>query len=88
MLMVMRKLSCCFPNYHPFWLYLSSNITLADYNMGYCLTGTLERGDQHANQFQTTHFAVIRRCWPASNDGHDSQTHKTQHTYIDFLFNR
>uniref|UniRef100_A0A336MPD4 CSON004636 protein n=1 Tax=Culicoides sonorensis TaxID=179676 RepID=A0A336MPD4_CULSO len=46
-------------------LYLSSNISLADYNMGYCLTGTLERGCKRTNQFQTTHFAVIRRCWPA-----------------------
>ncbi|XP_058465287.1 uncharacterized protein LOC131438910 [Malaya genurostris] len=72
-----------------FKLYLSSNITLADYNMGYCLTGTLERGDQRSNQFQTTHFAVIRRCWPSHE--HDSTGHgghKSQHTYIDFLFNR
>ncbi|EAL38889.3 AGAP011720-PA, partial [Anopheles gambiae str. PEST] len=52
-------------------LYLSSNISLADYNMGYCLTGTLERGCERTNQYQTTHFAVIRRCWPSNeHDGH------------------
>lgn len=45
-------------------LYLSSNISITDYNMGYCLTGTLERGCNRTNQFQTTHFAVVRRCWP------------------------
>ncbi|XP_053668623.1 uncharacterized protein LOC128719028 [Anopheles marshallii] len=90
-----------------FKLYLSSNISLADYNMGYCLTGTLERGCERTNQYQTTHFAVIRRCWPANeHDGHhgggggfgvggvggggsgSKNNNKTQHTYIDFLFNR
>uniref|UniRef100_A0A182YR40 Uncharacterized protein n=1 Tax=Anopheles stephensi TaxID=30069 RepID=A0A182YR40_ANOST len=39
--------------------------------MGYCLTGTLERGCERTNQYQTTHFAVIRRCWPSNeHDGH------------------
>ncbi|XP_063706380.1 uncharacterized protein LOC134835432 [Culicoides brevitarsis] len=57
-----------------FKLYLSSNISLADYNMGYCITGTLERGCKRTNQFQTTHFAVIRRCWPALENGDNGKS--------------
>lgn len=49
-------------------LYLTSNISLADYNMGYCLTGTLEKGYKKTNKFQQTHFVVIRRRWPSLKD--------------------
>ncbi|KAG4072533.1 hypothetical protein HA402_004622 [Bradysia odoriphaga] len=51
-----------------FKLYLSSNISISDYNMGYCLTGTLERGCKRTNNFQISHFAVIRRRWPTVDD--------------------
>ncbi|XP_071439155.1 uncharacterized protein [Hetaerina americana] len=44
-----------------FKLYLTSNVTNSDFNMGYSMTGTLERGSKEANSFQMTHFAVIRR---------------------------
>lgn len=44
-----------------FQLYLTSNVTAADFNMGYSMTGTLERGCKKTNTFQMTHFAVIRR---------------------------
>ncbi|XP_077284462.1 uncharacterized protein LOC143910003 [Arctopsyche grandis] len=44
-----------------FKLYLTSNVTAADFNMGYSMTGTLERGCKKTNTFQMTHFAVIRR---------------------------
>lgn len=43
-------------------LLLTSNITIADFNMGYCMTGSLERGSHQQNTYQTTHFAVIRRA--------------------------
>ncbi|KAK0080826.1 hypothetical protein PV325_013275 [Microctonus aethiopoides] len=44
-----------------FKLYLTSNVTSSDFNMGYSMTGTLERGCKKTNTFQMTHFAVIRR---------------------------
>ncbi|XP_063243782.1 uncharacterized protein LOC134543022 [Bacillus rossius redtenbacheri] len=44
-----------------FKLYLTSNVTTSDFNMGYSMTGTLERGSKKSNSFQMTHFAVIRR---------------------------
>lgn len=46
-------------------LNLTSNITTADYNMGYCLTGSLERGCKKTSKFHQTHFVVIRRRWPS-----------------------
>ncbi|EDW33322.1 GL20522 [Drosophila persimilis] len=49
-----------------FKLYLTSNISMEDYNMGYCLTGFVERRCQLTNTFQMTHFAVIKRQWPPS----------------------
>ncbi|XP_030375658.1 uncharacterized protein LOC115624947 [Scaptodrosophila lebanonensis] len=52
-----------------FKLYLTSNISMEDYNMGYCLTGFVERRCQQTNTFQMTHFAVIKRQWPPSNLG-------------------
>ncbi|CAG9111919.1 unnamed protein product [Plutella xylostella] len=45
-----------------FKLYLTTNVTQADFNMGYTMTGTLERGCRSTNTFQVTHFAVLRRC--------------------------
>uniref|UniRef100_A0A2A4JWI0 Uncharacterized protein n=1 Tax=Heliothis virescens TaxID=7102 RepID=A0A2A4JWI0_HELVI len=45
-----------------FKLYLTTNVTQADFNMGYTMTGTLERGCRSSNTFQMTHFAVLRRC--------------------------
>lgn len=47
-------------------LNLTSNVSTSDYNMGYCLTGTLERGYKESNKFQQTHFVVIRRRGPSS----------------------
>lgn len=51
-----------------FKLYLNSNISLEDYNMGYCMTGFVERRCQQTNTFQMTHFAVIKRQWPSTNE--------------------
>ncbi|XP_031621114.1 uncharacterized protein LOC116339402 [Contarinia nasturtii] len=51
-----------------FKLHLTSNISIADYNMGYCLTGVLERGYKRTNKYQQTHFVVIRRRWPSLKD--------------------
>lgn len=78
--MSLIKIKICFPylftknwSYLFFFLvslqlFLSSNITMADYNMGYCLTGTLERGCRQTNNFQITHFAVIRRTKPTYDE--------------------
>ncbi|XP_036231006.2 uncharacterized protein [Bactrocera oleae] len=48
-----------------FKLYLTSNISMEDYNMGYCLTGFVERRCHQTNTYQMTHFAVIKRQWPS-----------------------
>nr|CAH0102705.1 unnamed protein product [Daphnia galeata] len=49
-----------------FKLALTSHITTADVNLGYLMTGTLERG-RHGDSLQPTHFAVLRikmrRIW-------------------------
>lgn len=45
-----------------FKLTLTSNIERNDFNMGYCLTGHLERGAN--KKYQTTHFAVVKKSWP------------------------
>lgn len=50
-----------------FKLYLSSNISVEDYNMGYCLTGFVERLCPQTKTFQMTHFAVIKRQWPSTS---------------------
>ncbi|XP_075210398.1 uncharacterized protein LOC142317736 [Lycorma delicatula] len=44
-----------------FKLSLTTNVSVADFNMGYAMTGSLERGCKKENSFQMTHFAVIRR---------------------------
>lgn len=48
-----------------FQLSLSTNVGQTDFNMGYCLTGKLERG--YAPKFETTHFAVVKKHWPDSS---------------------
>lgn len=49
-------------------LNLTSNISIDDYRMGYCIIGTLERGYKKTNKYQQTHFVVIRRRWPSLKD--------------------
>ena len=45
-----------------FKLSLTGNISAADFNLGYLMTGTLERGQASVkSSLQLTHFAVIRR---------------------------
>lgn len=43
-----------------FKLALTSRISKTDVNLGYAMTGTLERG--YGDELQPTHFAVLRRC--------------------------
>ena len=43
-----------------FKLALTSHISPADVNLGYLMTGTLERG-RHVDCLQPTHFAVLRK---------------------------
>ena len=50
--------------------------------MGYCLTGTLERGCNNTNTFQTTHFAVVRRCWPSKKLTSTADSKKTNNCKI------
>ncbi|VEL34462.1 unnamed protein product [Protopolystoma xenopodis] len=44
-----------------FCLYLTSLITEADFHAGYWLTGTLQRGCKRRNQWDLTHYAMVRR---------------------------
>ncbi|XP_067628845.1 uncharacterized protein [Eurosta solidaginis] len=57
-----------------FKLYLTSNISMEDYNMGYCLTGFVERRCQQTNTYQMTHFAVIKRQWPSISSSDTKST--------------
>lgn len=45
-----------------FRMFLTSNVSNADFHIGYCITGTLERGDRNKEKgMNLTHFAMIRR---------------------------
>ncbi|BES91661.1 Hypothetical protein NTJ_04470 [Nesidiocoris tenuis] len=52
-----------------FKLWLTSSISIADRNMGYCMTGNLDRGNKssQSSAYQTTHFAVIRQQHEPNN---------------------
>jgi hypothetical protein len=44
-----------------FRMTLTSNVSNADFQQGYCVTGTLDRGDKRKNEYQLTHYAMVRR---------------------------
>ena len=47
-----------------FRMFLTTNVSNADFQMGYCVTGTLERGDKRKGEkgdLQLTHFAMVKR---------------------------
>lgn len=45
-----------------FRMHLTSNVSNADFQLGYCVTGTLERGYKKCEKGMTlTHYAMIKR---------------------------
>ena len=44
-----------------FKLSLTTNVSNGDFQLGYCMTGTLERGDKRADKWEMTHYAMIKR---------------------------
>ena len=44
-----------------FRMTLTTNINNTDFQLGYCVTGTLERGDKKRGDLQLTHFAMVKR---------------------------
>ena len=45
-----------------FKMHLTSTISNADFQLGYCVTGTLERGSRTAEKgLNLTHYAMIKR---------------------------
>lgn len=44
-----------------FRLRLTTAVSAEDFQRGYCLTGTVERGVDGAPEMTTTHFAVVKR---------------------------
>lgn len=45
-----------------FKMHLTSNVSNADFQLGYCVTGTLERGNKKTEKGMTlTHYAMIKR---------------------------
>ena len=44
-----------------FKLTLSTDVSNADFQLGYCMTGTLERGDRKAGCMEMTHYAMVKR---------------------------
>ena len=44
-----------------FRLFLSTNVSNTDFQLGYSMTGTLERGDKKQGKLEMTHYAMIKR---------------------------
>ena len=44
-----------------FRLSLSTNVSNADFQLGYSMTGTLERGSRREGRMDMTHYAMIKR---------------------------
>jgi len=44
-----------------FRLTLNSNVSNTDFQMGYSLTGSLERSSKNCSKLQMTHFAMVKR---------------------------
>jgi len=44
-----------------FKLTLSTDVTNADFQLGYCMTGTLERGDRKTGGLEMSHYAMVKR---------------------------
>jgi hypothetical protein len=44
-----------------FKLILTTDVTNADFQLGYCMTGTLERGDRKSGNMELTHYAMVKR---------------------------
>jgi len=36
-------------------------VSNTDFQLGYCMTGTLERGDRKAGSMEMTHYAMVKR---------------------------
>ena len=49
------------PHNPDFKLVLTTNVSNADFQLGYSITGTLERGNRKEGKMQMTHFAMIKR---------------------------
>jgi hypothetical protein len=44
-----------------FKMVLTTNVDNADFQLGYCVTGTLERGNKRKGDMQLTHFSMVKR---------------------------
>lgn len=44
-----------------FKLTLSTDVSNADFQLGYCMTGTMERGDRKSGNMEMTHYAMVKR---------------------------
>jgi len=44
-----------------FKLTLSTDVSNADFQLGYCMTGTMERGDRKSAVMEMTHYAMVKR---------------------------
>ena len=44
-----------------FKLQLTTNVSNTDFQLGYSMTGTLERGDRKKGKLEMTHYAMIKR---------------------------
>ena len=44
-----------------FRLHLTTNVSNTDFQLGYSMTGTLERGDRKKGKLEMTHYAMIKR---------------------------
>lgn len=60
-MVISGKMKDNIPSGRHFKLILSSDVSNEDFQMGYCMTGTLERASEKKDAMETTHFAVIKR---------------------------
>lgn len=68
------------PDEPEFRLSLTSNVSMADFNQGYSLTGTMERASSKNSALHLTHFAMIKR-----KDAEDDSSNKAPNKPIQQL---
>lgn len=74
------------PHNPDFKVNLTTNVSNADFQLGYSVTGTLERGDKRKGDLQLTHYAMIKRRGYWHDLPEDSA--KSGHLYPCFCFRR
>lgn len=68
-----------------FKLSLSSDVSLSDFHMGYCMSGVMEQSGEKYSPYKITHLAFVKRSSPSSTttESHNNKkNNNNQHTYV------